>query len=379
MNNEPLRVLQVIGAMDRGGAETLLMNLYRNTDRDRVQFDFLVNETRQCDYDEEISSLGGQIYRIPRFKILNYISYKKACRDFFSVHSYRIVHGHIGLPAAIYLNLAHESGAYAIAHSHAQNFPLSPEELAFRACSYPVRHHADYYIACSRQAGIDRFGIDIVNNGARFHLLKNGIDVERGRYRESDRERIRKELGISPQVTVFGHVGRLTPVKNHHFLFKVFSLIQQRKPDSVLLLAGRGEIEEELKAEARQLGIDGAVQFLGVREDIPSLLSAMDEFIFPSIKEGLPCAVVEAQASGLPCLISTGVPQLAGYRDQTEFLDLSLGADAWAERALLALSQVKESDRASACLDAVKAGFDIKDSAIWLQNFYMENSQSMGR
>ena len=371
-NNQPVRVLQVIGAMDRGGAETLIMNLYRSIDRNKIQFDFLVNETHLCDYDDEIAALGGRIFHIPRFNIINYFAYRYACRDFFSSHSYPLVHGHIGLPCAIYLSFAHKNGAYTIAHSHAQNFPLSLKELAFRSISHPVRNHADYFIACSKQAGIDRFGIGIANDDTRFHILKNGFDVQEERYQDEVRTRIRKELGISSDTPVFGHVGRLTPIKNHTFLFDVFASIKRQLPNSILLLAGRGEAETNLRRRANQLGLEDSIRFLGVRDDVSSVLCAMDVFIFPSITEGLSNAVIEAQASGLPCLISTGVPELAKIRDQTERLELSLGPEEWSKHAIASLKN--QTGREFAYLDARKAGFDIADSASWLENFYLEKA-----
>lgn len=224
MTQKPVRVLQVIGAMDRGGAETLLMNLYRNIDRNLVQFDFLVHEENSCDYDSEIQGLGGRIFRIPRYKLFNYCSYKTACKSFFSQHIYPIVHGHIGFPASIYLNEASKTGAYTIAHSHAQNYPISPNEILFRVCARPVRHVADYFLACSKEAGIDRFGAEIVE-GPSFQILKNGVDTSVVGFDIKKRAEARAELGLSEDLLVLGHVGRLTEVKNHQFLFKVFNSI----------------------------------------------------------------------------------------------------------------------------------------------------------
>lgn len=372
---EPLRVLQVIGAMDRGGAETLVMNLYRNIDRSKIQFDFLVNEKRECDFDSEIKELGGRLYYIPRYKIFNYLHYKRECRKFFSNHRYSIVHGHIGLPAAIYLNIAKQNGSFTIAHSHRANFPVNPPELAFRICSRSVRSVADYFIACSKQAGIDRFGKEIVHS-PNYAELKNGIDINKMRYDQTARAVIRNELNIPLDTPVFGHVGRLTEVKNHKFLLDVFSEILNRKPESILLLCGRGELEKQLKNQAQELGISQSVKFLGVRDDISKILSAVDVFLFPSISEGLGLAVVEAQSSGLPCIVSTGVPNSVRIREQTVFLDLSLGANTWASKAVKALDECDASTRNKAFLNAQVAGFDIKDSANWLSKLYLSHYSS---
>ena len=372
---EPLRVLQVIGAMDRGGAETLVMNLYRNIDRSKIQFDFLVNEKRECDFDSEIKELGGKIYYIPRYKIFNYFHYKAECRKFFSNHHYSIVHGHIGLPAAIYLNIAKQNGSFTIAHSHRANYPLNPPELAFRICSKSVRSVADYFIACSKQAGIDRFGKAIIYS-PNYTELKNGIDLNKIRYDQTARAEIRNKLNIPLDAPVFGHVGRLTEVKNHKFLLDVFREILNRKPESILLLCGRGELEKQLNNQAQELGISKSVKFLGVRDDIPEILSAVDVFLFPSLSEGLGLAVVEAQSSGLPCIVSTGVPNSVRIREQTVFLDLSLGANTWASEAVKALDECDASTRNKAFQNAQVAGFDIKDSANWLSKLYLSHCSS---
>ena len=370
MSQQPLRVLHVIGAMDRGGAETLVMNLYRHVNRGEIQFDFLVNE-----YDDEITQLGGKIFRIPRYRIANYCQYKRACSDFFSNHTYKIVHGHIALPSAIYLKEAHKAGAFCIAHSHAQNFPLSPSELAFRICSYPTRNHADYFLACSEQAGIDRYGSGVCRTPF-FHVLNNGIDVESSRYSPANRSSIRSELGIAENAPVFGHVGRLTPVKNHDFLLEVFSSILGELPDAQLILAGRGEEETRLKHKADILGIANKVHFLGIRNDVPAILSAIDVFVFPSIKEGLANAVIEAQASGARCLVSTGVPELAKISTQTVFASLeSDGVEGWSKLAI-DLYRNPIENRSSCADNARLMGFDIQDSADWLSNLYLAAAAS---
>lgn len=369
MTANPLRVLHVIGAMDRGGAETLVMNLYRNMDLNKIQFDFLVNDMGGRDYDEEIRELGGRLYQIPRYNVLNYFSYKKACNSFFKSHPYSVVHGHIGLPASIYLKEAHKTGAFCIAHSHAQNFPISPSELVFRACAYPTRFVADYYLACSEQAGIDRYGASVCQS-ASFHVLNNGIDIDQMQFNPNCRNMIKNELRLSADVPIFGHIGRLTSVKNHDFLLDVFDCILKDLPEAHLILVGRGEQESNLKNKVKQLGIADKVHFLGIRDDVAAVLSAIDVFIFPSVREGLANAVIEAQASGARCLISTGVPELARISSQTVFAPVE-GSDAlkWSELAIQ-MYRNPVPDRSLCINDVRRMGFDIKDSAKWLTELY---------
>lgn len=370
----PIRILHVIGAMNRAGAETMLMNLYRACDTDKVQFDFLVNDTG--DYDDEIARRGGRIYRIPRFRIANYASYRKACAAFFDAHGeFAVVHGHIGLPAAIYLEQAQRRGVYAVAHSHAQNYPLSPAEAMFRLCSLPVRRHADFFMACSRQAGIDRFGARVCNDEKRFSVLNNGIDLARYRFDVQKRRDARAELGLSDETPVFGHVGRFDPVKNHRFLLDVFASIAERDPRAKLVLVGRPDENGAVMAHARSLGIEKNVMALGLRNDIERLLCAFDAFLFTSFKEGLGMAVVEAQAAGLPCLVSTGVPELTCASSLVDFLDLEQGAQVWADKALDMLDRHRAFDRTSTIESVRAAGFDINASAAWLQEFYLDHAK----
>ena len=370
MNSNPIRILHVIGIMDRAGAETAIMNLYRSMDRNKVQFDFLVHTKEEGDYDEEILHLGGRIYNIPRFTGANVIPYKKACRIFFKEHpEYRIVHGHIGSSAAIYLNEAKKLGAFTIAHSHSQGFPFSFLQLAFRTITFPTRFVADYFIACSQQAGLDRYGKRIATSN-RYTVLKNGIDVGLYRFSEKTRGTIRDELSIPCDAIVFGHVGRFDPIKNHPFLIQVFSKALDMNPNSYLVLVGR-EDDGAVRRQCEAAGIIENVRFLGLREDVYSVLSAMDVFVFPSFKEGLSLATIEAQAAGLPCIVSTGVPQLAKTSNLVDFLPLSAGSDIWAKTAIEKSKGGFDTERANAGEKVRAAGFDIKSSAQWLEEFYI--------
>lgn len=364
-----MRVLQVIGVMDRGGAETMVMNLYRAMNRDEVQFDFLVHEQREGDYDAEIRRLGGRFFRVPRFTGANAGAYRKQARALFAEHpEWRVVHGHIGSCAPIYLSEAKRAGAFAIAHSHAQNYERGLAGLAFNVVAHPVRHVADYFMACSREAGLGRFGRAVVS-GERFAVVPNGIDMTRYACDEAAHEAAKAELGLSGRPVVC-HTGRLIPVKNHAFLLEVFAQVKKEIPDAVLLCAGRGELEGELKERARELGLSDAVRFLGVVDDVPRILRAADAFVFPSVNEGLALSAVEAQASGLLTLISTGVPELAVVSDRARRAPLSDGADAWAGECVRMLRRAMASERVDAC-DQVRAhGFDIADTSARLAAFY---------
>lgn len=364
-----MRVLQVIGVMDRGGAETMVMNLYRAMDKNRIQFDFLVHEQREGDYDAEIRKLGGRFFRLPRFTGVNEHSYRKKCRELFSAHpEWAIVHGHIGSCAPIYLGEAKRAGKYTIAHSHAQNFVKGFAGICFNIVAHPVRHVADYFMACSNEAGLDRFGENIVKSN-RFSVLPNGIDLQRYVCDEQAHEDAKESLGLK-NCLVLGHVGRFAPEKNHAFLLEVFAAVLACIPNAVLVLAGRGPLENDVRQQARELGIEDAILFLGIRDDVPDLLRAVDVFVLPSTSEGLAMAAVEAQASGALTVLSTGVPALAVVCDRARRLSLSEGVDVWAQVCVDDLTRAQRGDRHD-CVDAARRhGFDIVETSAWLERFY---------
>ena len=364
-----MRVLQVIGVMDRGGAETMVMNLYRAMDRERVQFDFLVHEQREGDYDAEIVSLGGRIFRAPRYNGINGIAYRRCIRSLFASHpEWRVVHGHIGSCAPLYLSEAKRVGAFAIAHSHAQNYGNGISGVAFNIAAHPVRRIADYFMACSKEAGLDRFGSSIVE-GNRFAIVPNGIDVASYACDERVHVEAKADYGLAGRPVVC-HTGRLIPAKNHEFLLEVFARVVQSFPNAVLLLAGRGDLEEQIRARVNELGLKKAVFFLGVVDDVPRLLRAADVFVFPSINEGLALSVVEAQASGLPTIASTGVPELAVVSDRVCRMPLSSGVEAWATECVDKLRFSLSSERSDACDQVREHGFDVADTSVRLAAFY---------
>lgn len=360
--------------MDLAGAETMLMNIYRAIDRSEVQFDFLVNEQRECAYDAEIQSLGGKLYRIPRFTGINLHSYLPACdkamRMLSSTHP--IVHGHIGMPAAIYLSAAKRYGCTTVAHSHGENGPISPLELGFRFFSYPTRYVADYLFACSKQAGIDRFGKRATEAG-KVRIISNGIDTERFSFSEPRRSLTRSALSLDGY-HVIGHVGRFDPAKNHKFLIPVFAEVARRDPLAHLVLVGSGPLKQTVQDIVKDHGLLNRVTFLENRTDIPDLLSSFDCFLFPSLHEGVPVALLEAQASGLPCFVSDAIRDEAISTLLATRLALADGPSTWAETIVNVLSQTHNRTIGPAIV--CEMGYDIRQSALQLQEFYLNSVQS---
>lgn len=366
-----IRILHVVHGMDCGGTENIIMNLYRNIDRSKIQFDFLVHTQKHCFFDDEIEKLGGQIYRVPYYNILNLFKYQKALKRLFVSHKeWRAVHGHLGSCACIYLRIAKQFGIYTIAHSHnVNNSHFSIKELLYRFHALQTRGVADYYMGCSYEAGIERYGRKITEGGC-FCVLHNGIKVNEYIFHKPTRDKIQKELGIDDNRFVIGNVGRFSLQKNHMFALDVFTCLRKISDKYMLVLVGDGELKNKIVAKATQLGILNAIVFTGIRKDVPQIMNAFDMFLFPSFYEGLGIALIEAQASGLPCIVNKdGIMPAAVISDLVELKSLEDGAYEWAEY----IDKIRQKGivRKDMSITVKDAGFDVIDVAKWLENFYL--------
>ncbi len=368
---KPIRILQVIGVMNRGGAETMIMNLYRNIDKEKIQFDFVEHTSEEAAFDKEILSMGGRIYRCPRYTGKNHFPYAKWWKDFFNMHAeeYSAVHGHIGSTAAIYLMQAKKSGLFTIAHSHNTKGSYNVKDLVYRCLAFPTRFVADFFIGCSVQAGIDRYGNNIVQNKEKFYILNNAIDSHQYSYNVDTRNYIKKELNLEEGL-VIGHVGRFENQKNHTFLIQIFLKLLETEKDAKLLLVGEGPLKKTIQDLAQQLKITENIIFLGLRSDVNCILQRMDVFVMPSLYEGLPVSLIEAQAAGLPCVISDKIPADCKITELVTSLSLTDSADVWAEHILHRANK----PRRDYSTDVKNSGFDIKETAKWLEDFYIEHS-----
>jgi glycosyltransferase involved in cell wall biosynthesis len=322
-------------------------------------------------YEKEIIQLGGRIFRAPAFKGLNLFQYKNWWRVFLTEHpQYKIVHGHIGSLAAIYLGIANKMGRFTIAHSHATKGYLSVQEIIFRLMSYPTRYVARFFFGCSIQAGIDRYGKGIARS-TRFRVINNGIDAEKYRYSKDVRTQCRTELGVGEKTIVCGHIGRFVPEKNHQKILKVFKEVHKINPDSVLLLFGAGPEKKTIENLANECGLLSCIRFMGLTNRVNYYLMGMDVFIFPSIFEGLGISLVEAQATGLSCIISTAIVDEAdiGAGLLTK-LPLDLSDKKWAESVV----EKSNTKRADTLQNVIDSGFDISSVATELESFYKSHN-----
>lgn len=355
-----LRVLQVVTHMNRGGLETMLMNYYRNIDRTQIQFDFLTHRTYIGDYGEEILSLGGKIYHLPVLNPFS-INYKQKLREFFKQHrEYHIIHVHQDCLSSVILKIAEQEGIrIRIAHSHNSSQDKNIKYLVKMYYRRQIPQYATHLLACSEQAGKWMYG-----NGS-FSVLNNAINAKEYRFNPHKREKVRNTFHVENNEMLIGHVGRFNYSKNHSFLIDVFQNVQKKLP-AKLMLIGDGELRKQIEKKVQNNNLGDKIIFTGVRSDVADLMQAMDVFVFPSNYEGLPVTIIEAQASGLPCLISDKVPIECKVTDYVQQIDLTKSTEQWAECAIRA-SKIKRKDT---CEEIKKAGFDIKENVKLLQKFY---------
>lgn len=360
-----IKVLHVFGVLNYGGAESMMMNLYRKIDRTKIQFDFVVHGNESGNFADEIEKLGGVIYHCPKYKVTNTIKYSNWWGNFFSSHKeYTIIHSHVRSTASVYIPIAKSYGLKTIVHSHSTSNGKGMASILKKIMQYPLRYQADYLFSCSEIAGKWLFGKKALSK-SNYRQIPNAVDTIKFQYDDDQRRQRRADLGIMDSTIVFGHVGRFHPAKNHMFLLDVFSAIHNFNPNSLLLLVGDGELRSSIENRISELGLSDCVMLLGVQRDIPRLLQAFDVFLFPSKWEGLPVTVIEAQASGIPCFVSNTITRDVGITELVEYLPIDKGTDIWVR-----LLQNKKFDRKDVSAQIREAGFDINETAKLLTDFY---------
>ncbi|MBO5497401.1 MAG: glycosyltransferase family 1 protein [Oscillospiraceae bacterium] len=358
-----IRVLQMIGSLNVGGSQTMMLNLYRNMDREQIQFDFILDHPDETYFASQVEELGGRIYALSPFRGTNAGEIKRDWNNFFYTHpEYTVLHSHVRSYASLYLPVAKAHGLKTIIHSHSTSNGSGVSAAVKEVLQKPLRHQADVLMACSTEAGEWLFGKKACQS-ERFVLLPNAVDLRRYDPNDEKRRALRRELGLEGRL-VIGHVGRFMEVKNHSFLLEVFQKLHERQPASALLLVGDGPLQEETARRAVELGVADDVLMTGNRDDVPELLGAMDRFVLPSLWEGLPVTAVEAQAAGLPCFLSDSITRDVDITPLVHYLPLG-NPDAWADEIL------GDHPRRDVRADIVRAGFDVQGSARKLSELYL--------
>ena len=328
MEEQPIRVAQIIGKWLGGGVESVVMNYYRHIDRTKIQFDFICdNDSTNIPY-EEIEKLGGKVILIPPYQKV--FKYHNALKKVLKDGNYKIVHSHINTLSVFSLFAAKCAGVpVRIAHSHSTtNKKEKKKNLLKQVLRTFSRLFATDYMCCSELAGRWLFGNKEYDKG-NVYLLNNAIDLDKFKYDEKVRKEKRKELNISDDTLVIGHVGRFVEQKNHRFLIDIFNEYHKENKNSILMLIGQGPLLLEIKEKVKKLNIEDKVLFLGQKENIYDYYNAMDLFLFPSLYEGLGMVMIEAQVNGVSCVASTEVPKCTKINDFVKFVKLSDDISNW--------------------------------------------------
>lgn len=358
MAGEVKRLLCIVGAMNAGGAETFLMKLYRNMDRSKYQMDFCVFNSQKGSYDDEITQMGGRIFHCtPKSSnpIKSFLELKKVVKENKFESVLRISQHSL---SAMELIAAKLGGARKtiFRSSNSASCGGKGSQIIHKICQPIVKCFSDVKIAPSTEAAEFMFGKKCVEKGTAT-LLKNAVDVDLFEYSYDERIKQKAELGIEDKFIV-GHIGRFQEQKNHKFLIDVFKNILKKKENACLLLVGgNGELLEQTKEYVNQSGLENKVLFLGNRSDVPKLLSAFDVLVFPSFFEGMPNVVIEAQAAGLPCLISDRITLEADITGLVKHFSLEKTANEWAEEAIALCTSF---ERRSYKEEFFAAGYDIE-------------------
>lgn len=367
--DSPIRVLCVMSTLGRGGAETMVMNLFRNIDRDSIIFDFVKHSHGKDSYEDEIIALGGKIYEAPRYKIYNHNSYKKWWKRFFSEHpEYTIIHGHYFNFSAVYFKIAKSFNRITVGHSHCTQIPKEAEEKALTARILKhyvskVEKYSDYCLGCSKEA------CEWLFPNKEFYVLNNAIDVDRFRYNKETAVQVLCEYGLDNSFVV-GTVGRFNLQKNPKGILELFRRIHSVRSESKLIWIGEGPMKEEIINKAKEYSIYDSILFLGERSDVNRLLQCFDAFVFPSFYEGLGIVLIEAQAAGVSCFCSDTIPPEVGITPLCHFLPLD-DYEKWVDSITLLKTGYVHQDT----YEQIKsAGYDIASSSEWLKDFYIRIS-----
>lgn len=368
MNKEnKIKVAQVIGITCEGGVESVVMNYYKNIDRSKVTFDFLVEAESKITSKEIVESLGGHIIIIPSYK--KPIKYIRTLRKIFKENKYDIVHSNMNTLSVFSLLAAKQAKIKVrIVHSHSTSNKKEVLKNMIKNMLRPFsKMFATDYFACSEASGRYLFGNKTYDKGL-VTIINNGIEVEKFKYNKEYNISLRKELNIPLNAKVIGHVGRFVPQKNHEYLLEIFKAIHEKNKNTKLLLLGDGPLKEEIEAKVHSLGLTESVIFAGTKADVYKYYSVMNLFILPSLYEGLPVVGVEAQASGLGCIFSDNITKEVKIIDNTILMSIDNEIEKWATIALTMMNN---------CIDRIEINkkfknsmYDIKNNASKLLEYY---------
>lgn len=369
--SEPIRILNLFTIMNRGGAETMVMNYYRAIDRSKIQFDFMVHRQERGAYDDEIEAMGGRIFRMCPIYPQNLFRYQQMLKEFFDNHpEYQILHSHMSeLGYFAFKEAINHNVPVRICHAHSSpNFKIEsfkeklkvlPREILARG----MRKLSTDFFVCSRIAGDWLFG---KKNENKFIMMNNAVNASSFAYDKKTADKIKSEMKWKDKIVV-GHVGRLIIPKNHTFLIDIFQQFHVKHPQSILVLVGDGDQRENICNKIKKLNLEDSIILLGFRSDTANLYKAFDIFVFPSLYEGLPVSLVEAQSAGLSCIVSNTISTQAQILSNYSILSLKDSPEIWVNE----IEKHLHDKRENTIVNIKKAKFDIYSNAEWLTNFYL--------
>jgi glycosyltransferase EpsF len=364
------RILQIVGTMDRAGAETMVMNLYRAIDKTKFQFDFVYFTSKKCDYDDEIESLGGKIHRI-----ITNNPIKRANELTMLLKQnpqWEIVHAHTLFSNAFHMYAAYRAGVKRrIAHSHntsdkSKNGIVS---LFYQNISRKIQSkYATEFVACGEAAGKFLFPKE-----KNVLMMPNSIDTKLFVDAATNSKLLlKKELLLNEATLVILQLGRLSKVKNHVFTIAIAEELKKQSINFKLLFAGQGDLKEDLEQQVKAKGLEQDILFLGLRTDIPELLAGSDLMLMPSLYEGFPVVLVESQAAGTPALISDSISSEVDLGTNLIYFEsLESSVKVWVER-MQQILQTKKMDSQQRIEKLQQAGFDIYTNVKHLEELYIQ-------
>ncbi|MCM1262266.1 MAG: glycosyltransferase [Butyrivibrio sp.] len=358
--SEPIRALHIVGAMYPGGMENFIMNLYEKIDREKIQFDIAVHARKPNDYIEKINQMGGKTYELPRLTrkpIQNLVQLYRIVKD----NQYKIVIRHTANALVTpQLLAARIGGAYTICHSHSEQ---DSQKLLHKLGRLLMGAAVSARFACSVKAGQWMYG------KRNFQIIHNAINIKKFMYSAEASGKVREEFNLG-QCRVYGYIANLIPSKNHMYLLKIFKEISRLDADARFFCLGDGLLRQEIETEIKRLELEDKVFLTGIRKDVENFTSCFDVLIFPSIYEGLPLTLIEAQAAGLPCLVSDTVTKdIVVTQDLVKYESIEKEPKIWAQAAVM---MGNDSDRSCQYEAIANAGYDIETLAQWYENYFAD-------
>lgn len=365
---EKIKILQYVSCMNRAGAETLLMNIYRNINRDKFEFHFISHTKEKCDYDDEIEALGGKVIYLERPSLKNLNKYKKDFNEVVKKNGpYRAIHAHMQLNNGLILKVAKDIGIKTrISHAHL-NGDYSKNSFS-RNCyrkysKYLIRSNTTVNVSCSNESG------KYLYDGREFKLLKNAIDLNNFNLGNKHNRYLNEELNLKNDIKIITHIGRFVQAKNHKFIIDIFSKVIEKNNNYRLILCGEGPLKEKIQELVKTKELSDYVYFLGVRDDINKILLGTDIYLMPSILEGLPVVLVEAQAAGVNCIISDNIPKECDMEmGLINYMSLNDNSNKWVNTILqldFKFIGFKERERF-----IIKKGYSLEENIIFLDDLY---------